>query len=147
MQAVLLPAFCASGSRNPIRIKPYRKQVERVSRWGAAAPASRVPSCTLGLHQHRLAQAWQGWGMAGVTLVLEWSSFWASVPVGCALLGLGSGGIRTLSFPAVSLTGSSDMCCGGTAPASEPSATNKCGSYTMQGMHRELQMSLMNGRK
>lgn len=30
MQAVLLPAFCASGSRNPIRIKPYRKQVERV---------------------------------------------------------------------------------------------------------------------
>lgn len=40
--------------------------------------------------------------------MLEWSSFWASVPAGCALLGLGSGGIRALSFPAVSLTGSGD---------------------------------------
>lgn len=43
--------------------------------------------------------------MAGVTLVWERSSFWASVPVRCVLLGLGGGGIGVLSFLAVPLPG------------------------------------------
>lgn len=108
MQAVLLPAFCASGNRNPIRIKLYRKQVERVFLDGVLL--LQPPGC-LPAPWSFTSTDWLEHGEVGGWQVREWSSFWASVPAGCALLGLGSGGVRTLSFPAVSLTGSGDVCC------------------------------------
>lgn len=43
--------------------------------------------------------------------------------------------------------GSGEVCCWGTAAASEQPVCSKCSFYAMQGMHRELQLILINGRK